>query len=217
MTFNKDVVFDPNQPFHTEAIKISDLPELPVEINELPDINDLPSLVGSADEELDEVEAQGVNIVINEASKATSDGAIPNKEGGQAAELTEANLAPPTPYTTPGRSIQQDEPIDSIEQDIDTTPRPAQTNTQHGVPGGWINSPQREELIQLDLITPRSPTRIDDSPEPETPIRLTDTLPESPDQLQAEDSPSKQLFEEVNQLSIEPNNRDEPDDINDIP
>lgn len=55
--FNKDIVFNPNQPFHTKAIKILDLLELPVEINKLPNINNLPSLVGSADKELDKVKA----------------------------------------------------------------------------------------------------------------------------------------------------------------
>ncbi|KAG2000757.1 hypothetical protein GB937_010867, partial [Aspergillus fischeri] len=220
VTFNEDILFDPDQPFHAEAIKISDLPELPVEINELPDIDDLPSLVGSADEELDEVEARGVNVAINEASeaRAASNGAMPNKESGQTAESPEANIAPPTPLATPGRPIQRDEPIESIEQndDLGASPQGA------GIPGGWIDSPrrdsqQREQPIRLDLITPRSPTRINDSPEPETPIRLTDTLPESPDRLEPEDSPSKQLFEEVNRLSIEPNDRDEPDDVDDIP
>lgn len=103
--FNKDIVFNPNQPFHTKAIKILDLLELPVEINKLPNINNLPSLVGSADKELDKVKAQGVNIVINKASEATSNSAMPNKEGGQAAELTKVNLAPLTPYAILGRSI----------------------------------------------------------------------------------------------------------------
>jgi hypothetical protein len=55
--------------------------------------------------------------------------------------------------------------------------------------------------------------RINDSPEPETPVRLIDTLPKSLDHLEPEDSPSKQLFEEVNQLSISP---DTADNINDI-
>jgi hypothetical protein len=137
----------------------------------------LPSLVGSADE-LDEVaEAQGVNEDRSELSK------IPNVESGKAAaETLERQL--PTPKATP---IQNDYPVNSIKQDIDVTPHPVQVNTQYGIPGGWIDSPQRDTTsIQLDLQTPRSPMRITDSPEPTTPIQLTDTLPESPLQLDQE-------------------------------
>jgi hypothetical protein len=47
-------------------------------------------------------------------------------------------------------------------------------------------------------MTLRLPTRIDNSLEPETPIRLIDTLPKSLDHLEPEDSPLKQLFKEVN-------------------
>jgi hypothetical protein len=97
--------------------------------------------------------------------------------------------------------------MESIKQDE------APQTTQYGVPGGWIDSPQREQPVRLNLMTPRLPTRINDSPEPKTPVRLIDTLPKSPDHLEPEDSPSKQLFEEVNQLSISP---DTADDINDI-
>jgi hypothetical protein len=210
VTFNEDIVFDPDKPFHAEAIKIPDLPESPIEINatnEYLQIRQVAESESSDDDELDEVEARGVNVV-NVSINVISERTIPEKEGGQMAESPAANLAPPTPHATPGRPIQHDEPVESIEQD--EASRPA----QYGVPGGWIDSPQREQPVRLDLMTPRSPTRIDDSPEPETPVRLTDTLPESPDRLEPEDSPSKQLFEEVNRLSIRP---DAADDINDIP
>ncbi|KAF7180240.1 hypothetical protein CNMCM7691_009407 [Aspergillus felis] len=201
VTFDEDIVFDPEKPFHAEAIKISDLPEQLIEVNDLP-----------IDEDI-----------------RFSEGAVPNEAGGQEvgkAESPKLNIEPPTPLATPGRAIQHDKPIDSIEQD-----NGAESN-QHGIPGGWINSPQRERSIRLDLMTPRSPTRIDDFPEPETPVRLTDTLPESPVRLESNvargddisaDSPSKQLFEEVNRLSIDlyidlndPNDPDEPDDNGDI-
>lgn len=105
MTFNKDIIFNLNQLFYAKVIKILDLLELPVKINKLPNINNLPSLVGSADKELDKVKAQGVNIVINKVSKAISNSTILNKEGSQAAELTKVNLTPLTPYTILGRSI----------------------------------------------------------------------------------------------------------------
>jgi hypothetical protein len=62
-------------------------------------------------------------------------------------------------------------------------------------------------------MTLRLPTRIDDSPEPKTPVRLIDTLSKSLDRLEPEDSPLKQLFKEVNQLSIGP---DAADNINNI-
>ncbi|KAF7174442.1 hypothetical protein CNMCM5623_007239 [Aspergillus felis] len=231
VTFDEDIVFDPAKPFHAEAIPISDLPEQPVEVNDLPideDIRIRQVEESSDDEELDEAESGGVNE--NEAINVLSEGGVPDEAGGQVirkAELPKPNIEPPTPLVTPGRPIQHDEPIDSIEQDNDLERR-AESN--HGIPGGWIDSPQREQTYRLDLMTPRSPTRIDDSPEPETPIRLTDTLPESPFRLESDtargdhisaDSPSKQLFEEVNRLSIDPyidpNDPDEPDDINDIP
>lgn len=222
VTFDEDIVFDPEKPFHAEAIKISDLPEQPIEVRDLPIEEDIRfrqvEESTDDDEELDEVESGGVNEPINEITET-----IPNAEGGQKtreAESSKRDVEPPTPLATPGRPIQHDEPIESIEQY-----NGAESN--HGIPGGWIDSPQREQTYCLDLMTPRSPTRIDDSPEPETPIRLTDTLPESPVRLESEathrdeisaDSPSKQLFEEVNRLSIDPysNNPDEPDDIDDI-
>jgi hypothetical protein len=218
VTFDEDKVFDPYQPFHADAIRISDLPTPPIEINELLDIDDLPSLVGGADE-LDEVaEARGVNEDRSELSE------IPNVESGEpkeasgkaAAETPERQL--PTPEATP---IQNDYPVNSIEQDIDVTPRPVRVNTQYGIPGGWIDSPQRDTTsIRLDLQTPRSPTRITDSPEPTTPIRLTDTLPESPLRLDQEGeddtySPSRQLMEEVQRMSIDPDFPD--DDVEEIP
>jgi hypothetical protein len=213
VTFDEDRVFDPYQPFHADAIRISDLPTPPIEINELPNIDDLPSLVGGADEELDEVvEARGVNEDGSELNE------ILNMESGKAAaETPERQLL--TPESMP---IQNDYLVNSIEQDIDATPRPAQANTQYGIPGGWIDSPQRDTTsIRLDLQTPRSPTRIADSPEPETPVRLTDTLPESPlrlDQDSGEDdvySPSRQLMEEVQRMSIDPDFPD--DDVEEIP
>lgn len=55
--------------------------ELPIKINKLLNINNLPSLVGSIDKELDKVKAQRVNIVINKVSKAISNSIISNKEG----------------------------------------------------------------------------------------------------------------------------------------
>lgn len=103
--FNKDVIFNLNQLFYTKVIKILDLLELPIKINKLPNINNLPSLVGSADKELDKVKAQGVNIVINKVSKTISNSTISNKEGGQVVELTKVNLIPLTLYTILGRSI----------------------------------------------------------------------------------------------------------------
>lgn len=103
--FNKDIIFNLNQLFYTKVIKISDLLELPIKINKLSNINNLPSLVGSIDKELDKIKAQGVNIVINKASKAISNSTISNKEGSQAVELTKVNLTPLTPYTILERSI----------------------------------------------------------------------------------------------------------------
>jgi hypothetical protein len=72
-------------------------------------------------------------------------------------------------------------------------------------------------------MTPRSPTRIADSSEPELPVRLADTLPEpligaDSDGEFAEDSPSKQLYDEANRLNVgQDNESDVPDDNDEIP
>jgi hypothetical protein len=81
------------------------LPTPPIEINELLDIDDLPSLVGGADE-LDEVaEAWGVNEDRSELSEILN-----VKSGKAAAETLERQLL--IPEATP---IQNDYPVNSIE------------------------------------------------------------------------------------------------------
>jgi hypothetical protein len=114
--FDEDIIFNPDKLFHAEAIKILDLPEPLIEINatnEYIQIRQVAELESSDDDELDEVEAQGVNVPINVISK----GAIPEKESSQIAESLAVNLIPPTPLATPGRPIQHDAPIESIKQD----------------------------------------------------------------------------------------------------
>jgi hypothetical protein len=117
------------------------LPTPPIKINKLLDINNLPSLVGGADE-LDEVaEAQGVNKDRSKLSKILNIESSEPKEASSnaVAETLEHQL--PTPKATP---IQNDYPVNSIKQDIDVTPRLAQANTQYRIPGGWIDSLQRD-------------------------------------------------------------------------
>jgi hypothetical protein len=129
ITFNEDIIFDPDKLFHAEAIKIPDLPEPPIEINVINkyiQIRQVAESESSNDNKLDEVEAWGVNIPMNIISK----GAIPEKESSQIAESPAVNLIPPTPLATPGRPIQHDAPIKSIEQDD------GPQRTQYGVPGG---------------------------------------------------------------------------------
>lgn len=212
VTFNEDIVFDPYQPFHADAIRISELPQPPTEVYESPEVKDIPNLVHEEDDELEEVEAQGVSDV--QVNDRHDEGSVPNKASGQdivPAESPKRDLAPLTPEATPTRPIQYNHPVNSIEQDDTPTPRPAPARSHHELPGGWIDSSQQESTpIQLELQTPRSPTRIADSPESQTPIRLTDTLPESPTRLEPDqyndidDSPSKQLMEEVQRMSIDP-------------
>jgi hypothetical protein len=79
ITFDEDIIFNPDKPFHTEAIKIPDLPEPLIEINttnKYIQIRQVAESESSDDNELDEVEAQGVNVPMNIISK----GAIPEKE-----------------------------------------------------------------------------------------------------------------------------------------
>ncbi|KAF7134045.1 hypothetical protein CNMCM5793_005625 [Aspergillus hiratsukae] len=211
VVLDEDKLYDPYNRFLAGAIKIPDLPEPPVEFNELPDIEFGIELRESSDgEEMDEVEARGVRIVNNEVAEVpNSESGVLNEASGQATGQAESpkrelgNLTPPTPESTPMRPLQHDEPIESID-------------------------PPRERPAPLGFMTPRSPTRIADSPEPDTPVRLADTLPESPGRLEPDigdeisrDSPSKQLFKEVNRLSIDPTIEqdvpDRPDDADDIP
>jgi len=106
VTFNEDIVFDPYQPFHADAIRISELPQPPTEVYESPEVEDIPNLVHKEDDELEEVEAQGVSDV--QVNDWHDEGSVPNKASSQdivPAESPKQDLAPLTPEATPARPI----------------------------------------------------------------------------------------------------------------
>jgi hypothetical protein len=76
VTFDEDILYGPFNSFHAEAIKISYLPELPVEINTFPDVDVAIGGVEDSSTGEDEVEPRGMKL--NDA--VNDEGGVPIKQ-----------------------------------------------------------------------------------------------------------------------------------------